>query len=903
MSNPAKNHSSKTSRDSVIRLQDLFTKEELQTKQDLFSESIGVASIITFPDGTPYTQPSKFSEFCNLVRQTEKGRVNCYKSDRFLGQPNAKGPLVSPCLSAGLWDAGVSMMVQDNHLGNWLIGQVRNEELDERKIQSYANDLNVSISEFSRKLKEVPLIPLEKFKKIAEMLYSMVNDITTRAYNNYLLRKEIENRKRLEKNLQITLGQLRSTQSDLTAQNEEYVAVNEELNQANEEYQALNEELSQKNEDYNEINEQLVKSNSKLKKALGALEESNQRNKSLLEALPDMIFILDRQGNYVDYNIPDKMQPFVENSQIIGKNIRENMSADYCDKYFSSVKTLLETGKAQYFEYHLENDGKIKYYGCTIVKHNHSKVLAVVRDITQSQIDKNEIRKSQQRFTLLLDNVFDGIYMIKGEKFEYVNKQLCKILGYTSEQLTDPSFDLWNTLTDKGKQIVKQRYAARLEGKHLPSVYEFQVQTPDGKIKDIEVSTTEVSNDKVPLVLGVMRDITEAKRSNRLETEINLTRKSAEFKQKFLANMSHEIRTPLTGMIGLVDILAKTPLNENQKIYMDNLRQSGENLRHIINLILDYSKIESGEVEMRDTVIEKKELFRNSETLFNSICRKPIELKVDIDENIPDFLKTDINKLNQIISNLLSNAVKFTESGYIEIKASLVNTFKKTEDNQKRVEIRIDVSDTGMGIDPGLKKHLFKPFAQLENEETRTLEGTGLGLSICKELTLLFGGKIDVDSLPGKGSNFWFTFKCEVANDGDYIEKEQDYQNHLNITDKNLNILLVEDRKVNQMVISLMLKDLGHMVTIANNGEESIHLYKDGEFDLILMDIQMPVMDGIKATQLLKDRYKSLPPVIGLSANAFEGDKEKYIRMGMDDYLTKPVKYDDFQRLIGTYFS
>jgi signal transduction histidine kinase/ActR/RegA family two-component response regulator len=433
-------------------------------------------------------------------------------------------------------------------------------------------------------------------------------------------------------------------------------------------------------------------------------------------------------------------------------------------------------------------------------------------------------------------------------------------------------------------------------------VYEFQIITPQGEIKDVEVSTTEASSGKTPLILGIMRDITNIKKSKELKQEVDIARNSAEFKQKFLANMSHEIRTPLTGLMGLADILSKTRLDEKQKLYVDNMRQSGENLRHIINLILDYSKIESGQVKLVKTVFQACAIFNDVENLFHSICHKPIKLQIKISPKVPSYIKTDRQRLNQILNNLVSNAVKFTNEGKITLSVFPDQQNREESSQNDYIPLRIEVSDTGIGIDPSLHKHLFKPFSQIEANEIRTMDGTGLGLSICHELSVLLGGSIGVESEPGMGSKFWFTIQAEISEHSKMPVSNKSTKSRQRLKNKQLNILLVEDKKVNQMVIKLLLEELGHQTTIASDGEKSIEVFTPGIYDLILMDIQMPVMDGIEATNQLKKLYDNLPPIVGLSANAFEGDKEKYMNLGMDDYLTKPVKIEDFEILLERLF-
>ncbi len=364
------------------------------------------------------------------------------------------------------------------------------------------------------------------------------------------------------------------------------------------------------------------------------------------------------------------------------------------------------------------------------------------------------------------------------------------------------------------------------------------------------------------------------------------------FKQNFLANMSHEIRTPLTGVIGMIDILKQTQLTEDQKEYINILRHSGENLREIINQVLDYSKIEAGKLQLRKKEFAFHELEKQAISLFQSLAGDSLTFESTIDPSIPDHIYADKNRLTQIISNLISNAVKFTAKGKIRFSAQNLSV----ESNPEELYIKIAISDTGLGIEEKKQKALFTPFAQIHQSDYRESEGTGLGLSICKELAQLHGGKIGVESHYGKGSTFWFTFKTEKKHL--HEAGSQENSSFEGSTYKNLRILLVEDKIVNQKVMTLLLSSMGHTIELAENGAVALKKFQPDTFDLILMDIQMPVMDGITATSKLRQKYPQLPPVIGLSANAFEGDREKYMNMGLDEYLTKPMKKEDFTDML-----
>jgi signal transduction histidine kinase/ligand-binding sensor domain-containing protein len=382
-----------------------------------------------------------------------------------------------------------------------------------------------------------------------------------------------------------------------------------------------------------------------------------------------------------------------------------------------------------------------------------------------------------------------------------------------------------------------------------------------------------------------------------LDNEVELARKTIEIKQNIIANVSHELRTPLTGIIGLSEILAKTPLNERQKEYVLTLRQTGNNLREIINQILDYSKIRSGEITLKNVTFSLPDLFTHAEKVFDSLHQKEdVAITTFIHPDVPKMLYGDRGRINQILHNLLYNAIKFTHEGSINLEASVEKVFPVNLNGEQEVQIKISVRDTGVGISKEAQKKLFVPFSQIENNDIRNTDSTGLGLAISKKLSELLKGRIGVESKVGEGSLFWFTFRVMKVKEFDMDSDDRSRQDSENHIPKS--ILLVEDKKVNQLVIKLMLESMGHRVEVACNGKEALDAFTEGEYDVILMDIQMPIMDGITATRELKTQYNVLPPIVGLSANAFDGDREKYMGLGMDEYITKPVTEESLRQIL-----
>jgi len=526
-----------------------------------------------------------------------------------------------------------------------------------------------------------------------------------------------------------------------------------------------------------------------------------------------------------------------------------------------------------------DKNGKIIYYDGT------------VEDITQRKIAEKALKESEEKFRNLVENAFDGIYLMVEKKFVYINDRFCEITEYTRDELLSKDFDFSCMLTKKGQEIAENRYIKRKRNEILPSSYEIEIITKTGELKDIEISTTQIGDSKNINILGITRDITERKRTEKLQQEVLIAKEALKFKQNFLANMSHEIRTPLTGIAGMTDILTKTNLTADQKEYLSTIKFSTENLKAVINQILDYSKIEAGKADIKTNPFPLKSLIKDAFKLFKSICNKNIKLTTHLDPDLPEYIEADEQKIFQVIQNLMSNAVKFTKEGHIFLRIE----YDGSLGNSDNFMLKLEVEDTGIGIKPNVQNNLFKPFSQIEQYDIRNFEGTGLGLSICKELCEMMGGTIGVNSKYGEGSRFWCTFKVKIASKPKTLKTDKKTKN---IEKKNLKILHVEDKVVNQKVVSLLLQSMGHKVYTAKNGKEAIDMVEENDFDFILMDIQMPVMDGVTATKILRKKYKKSPPIIGLSANAFEGDREKYLKYGMDDYIIKPINEEDFKNII-----
>lgn len=617
-------------------------------------------------------------------------------------------------------------------------------------------------------------------------------------------------------------------------------------------------------------------------------EEDLSRYRKIIQNASDIVFFLDLEGMIQEVNQKAVDTYGYTKEELCSMDVRL-IRKDWhiTDKQYKeacSSGLLFET-------VHYRKNGstfpvEVSTQGTTIG--NEKIVVCFVRDISDRKKTEKKILDSELKYRTLFMNMQNGYvyYKIsyKNNKpndliFEVVNDYYATLFDMKKDELIGKKHSVvFPKVIEFIEQLLLNNYDRLVNGE---TIY-FDEHYSTYYNKWILISAYMPEPD---YIVTVLTDITRIKQTeNKLIAAKDAAEAANKAKSEFLANMSHEIRTPINGMVGMVDLTLMTELNEEQKENLITAKACASQLLNIINDILDFSKMEAGKLSIENISFDIRELIEEVIKTHNrKVEEKGLDLKYSFSSSIPRTLIGDPYRIRQVLNNLIGNAIKFTQSGGICVEVERLSA------NDNEVTLKFSIVDTGIGISKEDINSLFKSFSQIESSFTKKFGGTGLGLAISKNLVEMMGGEIKVESIKDVGSTFYFILKFQVGttNNTDKLLLSQ-----IEKSIKPLRILLAEDDPVNQKVILKFLKEQGHDVMTADNGEIVLDLFKKSDFDVILMDIQMPNMNGIEATHRIRqmDDTKKHIPIVAVTAYALYGDREKFLNLGFDEYVTKPIQ-------------
>ncbi len=651
-----------------------------------------------------------------------------------------------------------------------------------------------------------------------------------------------------------------------------------------------------------------------------ALRKSENRTRLILDTALDAVLCMDDRGLIIDWNGRAEEIFGWTRHEAIGRPLDQTIIPfGYRELYRVGLERFLATGEGKVLKKRIEitalrRDGTefpIELAITALHLDNTYTFTAFVADITERKRAEEALRTSEERLAVTVQGAAVGIWDwdLKTNQM-YFSPQWKQQLGYLDAELRNEAEEWKSRIHIEDQPEVLAVVTDCWDGRRDQFEIEHRVRYRDGSYRWI-LSRGSVIRDAFGVtarMVGIHIDTTDRKR---IEEDLRIAKEAAEAaskaKSEFLANMSHEIRTPMNGVLGTTELLLTTELTDKQRRLASTVHRSGKTLLAIVNDILDFSKIEAGKLELEMVDFDLSQLLNEALELFSeSARRKHLGLTQHIAAAVPLYLKGDPVRLRQIILNLLSNAIKFTERGGISVTTDLLS------DSETGVVLRLAVIDSGIGIPLSAQPRIFDAFAQADGSTTRRYGGTGLGLSIVKQLIALMGGAIALESTPGVGSTFTFTIRLHRQDPSAALIKGFSPQLSLSSHDLMLDrspaptpqspstrnaevagrILLVEDNPVNQEVACGMLELLGYQTRVVENGRHAVAAAAEGEMDVILMDCQMPEMDGFTATDEIRRQAAAAGrrriPIIALTAHAVQGDRDRCLAAGMDDYLTKP---------------
>ena len=653
------------------------------------------------------------------------------------------------------------------------------------------------------------------------------------------------------------------------------------------------------------------------KRVEAALRESEERFRALADSCPAILWVSDEGGEVTFANRISREFFGAASDRIEGCGWISLLHPDDAPAYLRMLMQSLRDRTGFQGEMRVRRgDGEWRWMSAHGAPHwspggEFLGHVGIALDITARRQAEEAVVNSEMKFRQLAENIREVFWMCNptGSEVLYVSPAYEQVWGRTCENCGRNPMDWMEAIEAEDREQAHAVFLKQLAGEHVESVY--RIRTPRGELKWIRDRAFPVGDPagRIVRVVGIAEDITERKQ---VEASLREAKEAAEAasraKSQFLANMSHEIRTPMNGVIGMTGLLLDTELTAEQREYAAIVRSSGEALLALVNDLLDYSKVEAGKLELESLDFDLRSTLEDATQLLAAKAReKDLPLAWSLDPGVPVRLRGDPGRLRQILLNLGGNAVKFTAKGCVDIRARL------DREDEHSATIRFSVEDTGIGIPAARQAEIFSPFTQGDGSTTRKYGGTGLGLSISKQLAELLGGEIGVESEPGRGSSFWFTAVFEKQPAASRVEPPRkaaraggEAARRPGVRGKCAGrVLIVEDNVTNQQVALAILNKFGCRADAVASGKEALASLRGIPYDLVLMDCQMPEMNGFEASALIRDPNSGVLnpriPIVALTAHAMTGDREQCLAAGMDDYIAKPVEPETLAAVLETW--
>ena len=623
-----------------------------------------------------------------------------------------------------------------------------------------------------------------------------------------------------------------------------------------------------------------------------ALKESEGRFRTLFENAGDAIYVHEFGGKFIDANRLAWERLGYTREELLRLGPEEIDAPEAAALVKERTRRIMEDGRATFEAGHVTKDGRlipVEINSTIIERQGKRSIISMVRDITDRKQAENALRQSEEWFRSLFDKAPLPYQSLDSEgAILEVNEQWLKTMGYAKKDVIGRWFG--DFLTPAYRPSFRKRFSIFKEVGTVEGV-EFEMARKNGEslIASFDGRVQREEQGGVQRTHCIFTDVTERKRQ---EAAVFQAKEEADAanraKSQFLADMSHEIRTPLNGVMAMLQLMRMGELDGELKKWTDTAMSSGRALLSIINDVLDFSKIEAGKLELQEKPFQMEDLLETSLNIFyEQAMRKGVRLRLDKTPATPDRALGDPAKLRQILFNLVGNAVKFTDHGEVVVRVKPGPNVQR----DGRLNIRFTVQDTGRGIPKQDQASVFEPFRQSKVVDENQPQGTGLGLPITRRLVELMGGSLGLDSEPGQGTTVRFVIPMSPLDDA--VATVDDENLPLPEAPRSLNVLVAEDDRVSQMAVDHFLRQYGHNVTCVNNGQEVLEALAKKEFDCVLMDVQMPVMDGIEACAMIRGGHcggrVARIPIVALTAYAMDGDRERFLAQGMDGYLAKPV--------------